>query len=698
MANSAWGIDLGNRALKAVKLVREGDRLRVDDFEIVEHEHILSVAGDNKESMLQTALAGLVQRHDMRGSDVAVGVSGQQSFARFIKLPPVESKKIPEIVRFEAIQQIPFPLDDVEWAYQLFQAPDSPDVEVGIFAMKKELVNRQIAYLTSLNLDVQVVQMMPLAVFNAMHAEQQIVGTTMFMDSGAENTDLIIADGHTVWLRTLPIGGNNFTEQLAKSFKLSFTKAEELKRNAATSKYAKQIFQAMRPVFADLVAEIQRSIGFYASVHRDARIERIVALGGTFQLPGLQKYLQQNLQLPVEKLDGFKVAPPADAKLAADFAESAISLAGAYGLAVQAMGEGKITSSLLPAAIKRARMWREKQKWFAAAAALFVAGTLGVGGLYYATDAAYKGNAPLREQNMATRKMAEDRLARWNEQVARIAGPSDEKSRLIKGLNDYKHLWPLLLNDIISAAPVADLDKPREQRRVVLIDKIQSRYFPDLTGPLAARDMATLANLVTGTGTAAFRGYDPTLGGGPLGPGGPGGPDPDDPYYRSGGGIPGMPGVGPPPGAKRGYIIVIEGFTPNAGGMSFLRDTILQTLRSKSEAAQAQAGMPYYIARADIVSSKPRVTAPTGGGAAPVRPGGGGWMGGPVGGGPMVDTPFDPGGFGGPLAGRGRGPTVDPTVDRMEAFKGESMEKDTSFTIVAIAVVDPGSQDQEGAR
>ena len=58
----------------------------------------------------------------MKGGIAGVGVSGQSSFARFIKLPPVEPKKIPEIVRFEAIQQIPFPLDDVEWSYQLFQA------------------------------------------------------------------------------------------------------------------------------------------------------------------------------------------------------------------------------------------------------------------------------------------------------------------------------------------------------------------------------------------------------------------------------------------------------------------------------------------------------------------------------------------------------------------------------------------------
>src|SRR5277367_565025 len=118
MANprTAWGIDIGNRALKAIKLVRDSSgALRVDDFEVIEHENLLSAAGDNRESLIQSAMANFVQRHPAKGLYTSVSVSGSNSFARFIKLPPVEKKKIPEIVRFEAIQQIPFPLDDVEW-------------------------------------------------------------------------------------------------------------------------------------------------------------------------------------------------------------------------------------------------------------------------------------------------------------------------------------------------------------------------------------------------------------------------------------------------------------------------------------------------------------------------------------------------------------------------------------------------------
>src|SRR5688572_8957272 len=95
-ARSAWGIDIGNRALKAIKLVREGEGVRIDDFEVIEHEFVLSNAGDNKETLIQNALAAFAASHPMKNAGaVAAGVSGQQSFARFIKLPPVEPRKIP---------------------------------------------------------------------------------------------------------------------------------------------------------------------------------------------------------------------------------------------------------------------------------------------------------------------------------------------------------------------------------------------------------------------------------------------------------------------------------------------------------------------------------------------------------------------------------------------------------------------------
>ena len=182
----------------------------------------------------------------------------------------------------------------------------------------------------------------PLALYNSARFDGLLSDkTTLLLDIGAENTDLIIASPAGLWTRTIPLGGNSFTDTLVKSFKLSFSKAENLKRTAATSKYARQIFQTMRPIFADLVQELQRSIGFYTSTHRDAELVKAVGLGNAFKLPGLQKYLQQNLGLDVARPESFaKLTPVAGADVST-LKENLLSFAVAYGLAVAGAAAGQ---------------------------------------------------------------------------------------------------------------------------------------------------------------------------------------------------------------------------------------------------------------------------------------------------------------------------------------------------------------------
>jgi type IV pilus assembly protein PilM len=694
----AWGIDIGNRALKAVKLVRDGDILRVDDFDIVEHETVLSNAGDNRESLIQTALAHFLQRHPVKKTAIAVGVSSQNSFARFIKLPPVESKKIPEIVRFEAIQQIPFPLDEVEWSYQLFQTPDSPDVEVGIFAMRKELINNHIKYLTDVKLNVQVVQMNPLAVYNALVRDDRISGTTMILDLGAESTDLIIADATSVWLRSIPVGGNNFTDTLVKAFKLPFAKAEELKRNAASSKYARQIFQAMRPVFADLVAEVQRSVGFYASVHRDSRIKKIIALGGTFRMPALQKYLQQNLQLDVEGLDTLGGAAPPDGKTATLFSENLRSAAVAYGLAVQALGDGRISSSLLPTAIRREKMWKEKVPWFALAASLFVAGTVVMIGRNYFDNYQFSSGETQRTEADNVARQAADLDQQW--QKIQDSGVSDRTQIAnVRSLAEYRTLWPDLLMAIYNATPKDDEKGiPRGQRKQVLFDSIYSSYRPVdyssiVTGPefRQAASLVPIPNMDTAQG-----GGMPQMGGGMPGgfntnqPNGAAAP-PDKAYLARA------------PANSRGFLLVLRCVSPNSDATSLVEQDFLQKGLLSVWPTAAQPHMEFGIARAEIVTRQQirndpdqlnrlraayeQAVAAQQAAAQPGQPapryGGGGGQDESVGS-PGAGSPYG-GGYGG-------NPAANMTDENSPAFKdanGESVLDDWEFTILVAVTLDP---------
>src|ERR1041385_4799920 len=107
-AQSAWGIDVGVSSLKAIKLRRDGDRVVVEAFDVLEHDRFLTESDVDRDALIRSTLQKFMNKYAIRRETVFIGVPGSMTFARFVKLPPVETKKIPEIVRFEAIQQIPF--------------------------------------------------------------------------------------------------------------------------------------------------------------------------------------------------------------------------------------------------------------------------------------------------------------------------------------------------------------------------------------------------------------------------------------------------------------------------------------------------------------------------------------------------------------------------------------------------------------
>ncbi|MEX2288229.1 MAG: type IV pilus assembly protein PilM [Planctomycetaceae bacterium] len=386
-----WGIDIGQAGLKAIRLRREegSDRVIADAFDYVQHPKILSQPDAIPEQLIPQALEKFLERNDVKRDKIAISVSGQNALARFIQLPPVEASKISEIVKYEARQQIPFALDDVIWDYQKLGGgvEDSGfmlEAEVGLFAMKRELVMQQLNPFTQAGLEVELIQIAPLALYS--YLSYDVLGIrptdevaamdefTIVLDMGADNTTLLVSNGEKIWIRNVPIGGNHFTRELTKEMKLTFAKAEHLKCNATKSPDPRAVFQALRPIFNNYVSEIQRSIGYFSSVNRDAKISRVIGLGNGFKLAGMQKFLQQNLQYDVQRAEGFTAIVGDGVLNAPMFSENVLSFGVSYGLALQAMGLSRMKTSLLPPEIATARKIRRKKPWAVSAAAALLFG------------------------------------------------------------------------------------------------------------------------------------------------------------------------------------------------------------------------------------------------------------------------------------------------------------------------------------
>jgi type IV pilus assembly protein PilM len=392
-----WGIDLGQCALKALRLeIIEGE-VKATAFDYIEHPKILSQPDADPDQLIREALTQFLSRNNLKGDVVVISVPGQSGLARFVKLPPVEEKKIADIVRFEAKQQIPFPLEEVVWDFQKINSGQVTDgfameTEIGLFAMKRDMVNRALTHFKDVNVEIHIIQMAPLALVN--YVAYDLLGHTadgpppeganpkeciVALDIGTDNSNLIITDGgKIIWQRPIPLGGNHFTRALTKDLKLTFAKAEHLKRNAAKSPDLKKILGSLKPVLNDFVGEVQRSLGYFTNTHRDATIQYMIGLGNAFRLPGLQKYLQEKLSLEVKKLQTFERVKGDEVLGAPQFSENIMTFGVPYGLALQGLKKTKLQTNLLPHEVRLERIVRGKKPYAVAAAAALL---LMVGGM-----------------------------------------------------------------------------------------------------------------------------------------------------------------------------------------------------------------------------------------------------------------------------------------------------------------------------
>ncbi len=522
-ANAVWGIDIGQCALKALRctLGADGVTIVADKFDFIEYPKILSQPEADPEELIQEALTQFLSRNSVIGDKVAICVSGQAGLSRFFKPPPVEVSTLPDIVKYEVKQQIPFPIEDVIWDWQQLGGTvvdgRAIDAEVGLFAMKRDAVFRALRPFDDVDVEIDIVQLSPLSVFNVVchdmlgelpnaedYDSENPPASIVVMAIGTDTTDLVVTNGMKLWLRNIPIGGNHFTRQLSRELKLTQTKAEHLKRNARQSENPKAVFKAMRPVFNDLVNEVQRSLTFFQSMEKTAKISEIVLLGNAAKLPGLRQFLNTQLEIDIAKSSEFKKLEGNEVIKQPTFTNNLLSYAPCYGLCIQGLKKAKINTNLLPQEIVIERVVRAKKPWVLASVGALMLGM--VVGLYFIADGWWKvnenytdaGNSTWKDaiQNVKTEStksggfVATDadlklKLANFNLIGKELSSASESKATW---LDIYSALWQALPKDERIEAELADgqiaVDPAKvgfKDRKELYIDHVESVYYQDLS-------------------------------------------------------------------------------------------------------------------------------------------------------------------------------------------------------------------------
>ena len=326
-----------------------------------------------------STLRDVMRENGIRMAPLYMTVSGQAVFPRYVKLPPVSRDKILQIIQYEAEQNVPFPIDEVVWDYQLMEGDEEAGLSVMLAAVKIENVKSLTDCVLAAGMEPEIVDVAPMALYNIVRFNYpNIDGCIMVLDIGARSSNLIFIEENRIFSRSIPVAGNAITQDIIKEFDISFGEAEKIKLSHAfvafggvyagpDSEAADKISRIVRNVITRLHAEVNRSINFYRSQQGGAAPSLVLLTGGSSSMSHMDTFFREKLRVQVEYLNPFvnvAVSPSIDNERI----ESDLHLLGEVaGLALRRGLACPVEMNLMPPDLVAKKLFRKRQPFFALA-------------------------------------------------------------------------------------------------------------------------------------------------------------------------------------------------------------------------------------------------------------------------------------------------------------------------------------------
>ncbi len=397
----------------------------------------------------------------LKGGRINYAIAAQSVFTRFVKLPTVDPDKIDQIVQFEAQQNVPFPIEEVVWDYQLVASKDETKIEVVLVAIKADLLDELNGAVEEAGLATGIVDVAPMALYNAFRYNYaDATGCSLLIDIGARTTNLIFVEPNKVFSRSIPIGGTTFTANITREFNEPFGAAEERKRSVGFvslgGAYAEpsdpevaRVSKIIRNSMTRLHAEITRSISFYRSQQGGAAPQHVYLCGGSIGLAYIREFFAEKLQLPIDffnPLRNVTVAAGVDPEATG---RAAHTLGELVGLAIRSASDAPMELNLEPASVTKKKQLARKQPFMIMAGlCLLLALTVGWLYLYRAAAIKEKVTADLT-QPVATLKNFQNRL---DETKRKIDDTENTAAPFVTAVQERDY-WVRVISDINTRLP-----------------------------------------------------------------------------------------------------------------------------------------------------------------------------------------------------------------------------------------------------
>lgn len=405
-----------------------------------------------------------------------------------IKIPHVEPDRRAEVIAFEAEKNIPYPIADVAWDYQII-SDDGVETEIFLTSMKSSAADEFCAALTSVGVIPTSIEASSILDYNTWKycgLENDVI----ILNVGAKFSNMLIARDDGVFVRSIPVGGNALTQHIADSIGRNFETSEELKlRFFSTSEHsgnsgAEHFTSAAKSVMQRIGIELKRSILNYRRTGRVATPKKIYLTGRASLLSGFAEYLAEDKKMSVEYLDALanvSVSPKVNQALLTSCSSQVSELVGE---AVRMLMPDAMGVNLLPRHIVEETEFARKRPLMLLSAAILA---LAVVPPFMYLSKALSSDKDFSEAFIKATPELEARYAKLQENE-KIAKSYTEKIAGLEGLAKSKSNWINLFIDL-EARLMEQKDVWLDNLRVVRTGEGKNqKYNLELTGRLLIRE------------------------------------------------------------------------------------------------------------------------------------------------------------------------------------------------------------------
>lgn len=309
------GLDISSSAVKLVELSEANSKqYRLERYAIEPLPR--DAVTDGNISSLEVVAEAIRRAYKRLGSgtrQVALALPAPSVITKKIFLPAGLREVEMEVqVESEANQYIPFAIDEVNLDFQVIgMAPGGEDeVEVLIAASRKEKVEDRVAAAESAGLKAAVMDVesfASLAAFGLIQERMPEAGkgkVIAVVDVGAQMMKVtILRDQSVLYSREQAFGGNQLTQDIARSYGMSTEEAESAKRSNSLPENFEQ--DLLRPFMDSVGLEISRALQFFFTSTQFNQVDHIVLSGGCAVIPGLDQVVAGRTQVTTDVANPF---------------------------------------------------------------------------------------------------------------------------------------------------------------------------------------------------------------------------------------------------------------------------------------------------------------------------------------------------------------------------------------------------------